>query len=295
MTIEKREQFNTMHGGAFEFFNAHPPGRGWSAFDVERVRAKKEAKFFVTSIWNFGGPRGRGYERANFAIRRDKSDGTFWYKFSNPYKMDGSGRKTPNTTWLAHWNALNIALSPDRNIEIIGFLKDRETQLCSLTNTFKCGLSHYRESDGAIWIQLHPQGEIGCGVGVFNREGLFSHLFLADIQKTFERQVLDASNLDAEKRAERLRLAPKKPETRAATTTVFIRNPDVVAEVLYRAKGVCQKCGKRAPFTRLANGEPYLEVHHRTRLADGGHDTVENAEALCPNCHRAKHFGIPDA
>ncbi|WP_414449152.1 HNH endonuclease [Burkholderia sp. 22PA0099] len=49
-------------------------------------------------------------------------------------------------------------------------------------------------------------------------------------------------------------------------------------------------CERPAPFRR-PNGSPYLEVHHRVRLADGGDDTVENAIALCPNCHREHHFG----
>ncbi|WP_413817679.1 HNH endonuclease [Pseudomonas viridiflava] len=33
-----------------------------------------------------------------------------------------------------------------------------------------------------------------------------------------------------------------------------------------------------------------MEVHHKIRLADGGLDTLENAVALCPNCHRATHY-----
>lgn len=37
---------------------------------------------------------------------------------------------------------------------------------------------------------------------------------------------------------------------------------------------------------------PTLEVHHLRRLADGGSDTVANAVALCPNCHREIHYGI---
>jgi 5-methylcytosine-specific restriction protein A len=32
-------------------------------------------------------------------------------------------------------------------------------------------------------------------------------------------------------------------------------------------------------------------VHHLIRLADGGDDTVDNAVAACPNCHRQRHFG----
>lgn len=33
-------------------------------------------------------------------------------------------------------------------------------------------------------------------------------------------------------------------------------------------------------------------MHHRRRLADGGEDTVANAIALCPSCHRERHYGI---
>lgn len=95
----------------------------------------------------------------------------------------------------------------------------------------------------------------------------------------------------AAERAARLRVAPKIPPQIEVMTTVFVRNPDVVAEVLLRAAGRCEKCGNPAPFTRKRDGTPYLEVHHWTPLAAGGEDTVENAGALCPNCHRQAHHG----
>jgi hypothetical protein len=71
----------------------------------------------------------------------------------------------------------------------------------------------------------------------------------------------------------------------------FIRNPNVVAEVLERASGVCEECSNPAPFIKASDGTPYLEVHHKIRLADGGDDTVDNAIAVCPNCHRKLHYG----
>uniref|UniRef100_UPI003D06D395 HNH endonuclease n=1 Tax=Alcaligenes faecalis TaxID=511 RepID=UPI003D06D395 len=64
-----------------------------------------------------------------------------------------------------------------------------------------------------------------------------------------------------------------------------------MAEVLERASGSCEACKEPAPFKRKSDGTPYLEVHHRIQLAHGGEDTVENAIALCPNCHRKAHFG----
>lgn len=65
-------------------------------------------------------------------------------------------------------------------------------------------------------------------------------------------------------------------------------NPDVVAEVLIRAKG---KCEKQAPFNGVSDGTLYLEVHHKIWLAKEGEDTIENAIAVWPNCHRELHFG----
>lgn len=60
---------------------------------------------------------------------------------------------------------------------------------------------------------------------------------------------------------------------------------DIVKE---RAKGICQLCSKPAPFFGK-NGEPFLECHHVVWLSRGGADEINNAVALCPNCHRKMH------
>jgi hypothetical protein len=111
--------------------------------------------------------------------------------------------------------------------------------------------------------------------------------FIAEFHRQIEHSYSDS---DAA-RLERLRKAPKEPEKTTLLTTGFKRNPDVVAQVLHQAKGICQLCHKEAPFFRLFDGTPYLEVHHWKPLADGGEDSLENAEALCPNCHKEAHFG----
>ncbi len=81
-----------------------------------------------------------------------------------------------------------------------------------------------------------------------------------------------------------------KPRVITSEAGQFLRDPSVKAWVLLKAGGVCECCGKNAPFNGIDN-EPFLEVHHLRHLADGGSDTVENAVALCPNCHREMHFG----
>jgi 5-methylcytosine-specific restriction protein A len=92
-------------------------------------------------------------------------------------------------------------------------------------------------------------------------------------------------------RARRLAAADPTPATMVVQTTVFVRNPDVVAAALVRAAGMCEGCMRPAPFLRRKDGKPYLEVHHRRPLAKGGKDTLDNAATLCPNCHRQAHHG----
>ena len=72
------------------------------------------------------------------------------------------------------------------------------------------------------------------------------------------------------------------------SATSFHRSVEVAEWVLKHARGTCELCGNPAPFVRVT-GEGYLEVHHVQPLAGGGPDTVENAVAVCPNCHRAAH------
>ena len=114
---------------------------------------------------------------------------------------------------------------------------------------------------------------------------------LAEIDRQFASDVEASWSLSDTERDARLSQASPFPEPIEVFTTVFRRNPDVVVEVLKRANGICERCGQNAPFTRRSDNSPFLEVHHRVRLADGGEDTPQNATALCPNCHREVHHG----
>jgi hypothetical protein len=80
------------------------------------------------------------------------------------------------------------------------------------------------------------------------------------------------------------------PRQVSRETQTYERDPLVRAFVLRRAKGKCECCGKDAPFVDR-DGEPFLEVHHIQPLAQGGGDVVDNAAAICPNCHRECHHG----
>ena len=118
-----------------------------------------------------------------------------------------------------------------------------------------------------------------------------AHEFELRFAQAVQRSLQESS---AARRA-RLKVADRIPKKIEATTAVFVRNPDVAAEVLAQAAGVCGVCKCPAPFVRKSGGTPYLEVHHKKQLANGGEDTVENAIAVCPNCHRQAHYGAQSA
>jgi len=82
-----------------------------------------------------------------------------------------------------------------------------------------------------------------------------------------------------------------KPATRPRSTTEFVRNPYVVAAAILRSKGLCEMPGCKHALFKRDDGSPYLEVHHIIPLAEGGDDTLRNAAALCPMCHREAHHG----
>lgn len=110
------------------------------------------------------------------------------------------------------------------------------------------------------------------------------------VKTEFEKAVETALKQTSIKRRETLATVSTTPERVLVSTYAFKRNPLVVAEVLSQAKGKCQNCLLDAPFKR-EDGTPYLEIHHVEWLSKGGEDSVENAIALCPNCHREAHYG----
>jgi predicted HNH restriction endonuclease len=94
-----------------------------------------------------------------------------------------------------------------------------------------------------------------------------------------------------EKIGDRVPNGQRAPNKCTTSQETFIRDAAVVAYVLGVANGSCECCSEKSPFIK-SNGEPYLEVHHVRHLAKDGSDTISNAIAICPNCHRELHFGI---
>ena len=121
---------------------------------------------------------------------------------------------------------------------------------------------------------------------------------LEDERIDFQQKIESSQALNLNERLEQItKSANVMPKLKKEIIFSYSRNPNVVAQALFRAQGKCEKCGKNAPFRRKSNGTPYLEVHHKIPLSeqinnDSNLDTLENVVALCPNCHRKAHFGL---
>ena len=109
-----------------------------------------------------------------------------------------------------------------------------------------------------------------------------------ELERVFKDEFKESRQLTLEELKDRANKTAKHPGSREATSRVYQRSPYVVDFTLRRANGTCELCEQLAPFNK-PSGEPYLEVHHIHHLADGGEDAIENAVALCPNCHRMIH------
>jgi 5-methylcytosine-specific restriction enzyme A len=141
----------------------------------------------------------------------------------------------------------------------------------------------HQESNGSKWFELERRN--------LTLESEVATLGVSAYERDLNDRLSQSHQDDSEARRKRLLSAPPLPNKVSVQSEAYVRNTDVIAEVLARAHGICESCSQPAPFTRRSDGTPYLEVHHRIRLADDGEDTIENAIALCPNCHRKAHYG----
>ena len=110
----------------------------------------------------------------------------------------------------------------------------------------------------------------------------------AELKRVSETRAAKLSSLTLSELRRRAGSAKKKPQKRKTSTNQLVRDASVVAYVKKAAEGVCDLCEQQSPFTNK-QGHPYLECHHVIRLADDGDDAIDNAVALCPNCHRKMH------
>lgn len=172
----------------------------------------------------------------------------------------------------------NRAIINSNDIPIYVFIK--EGTVCKLEGIFEY-IEYVTEENDRKWFRLKKKDISKINKIVTSEQ----------YNKEIESSIKESLKLSDEALSERIK-ANVKPEVITTVSKTYKRNPDVVVATLRRAKGYCEKCGCKAPFIRKSDNTPYLEVHHKVALSEGGFDDLNNTIAVCPNCHRELHFGI---
>jgi 5-methylcytosine-specific restriction protein A len=177
----------------------------------------------------------------------------------------------------------NKAIIDNPNVPIVAFVREAKRKPFIFHGIFRYqSILHEDEGKKAFVLTKH------------NGDNFNIMVESSYVAESLAESVAESISSARAQRLQRLAKAPRVPVAFQVVSTAYNRNADVVAEVLFRAEGVCEGCNLPAPFLRRRDSTPYLEVHHLIPLAMRGEDTVENALALCPNCHRQRHFGPQD-
>ncbi len=153
---------------------------------------------------------------------------------------------------------------------------------------------------GRVRLANPPYREVQTDIEGKSRDVWMFPLKLVDNKKPFpipeslfksknEQRTKQARKLSFPELKKRAETAPKNAGTRDVVTTQYDRNQSVVEFVKKIANGICDLCRNAAPFINKKS-VPFLECHHIEWLTKGGSDTIDNAAALCPNCHRKMHI-----
>ncbi len=144
----------------------------------------------------------------------------------------------------------------------------------------QCAANTLRQFGSRVRLRSTPAGHYPPGACTASQ---------AILRPVAENQTLRRSARSCKRKVSRLshqafQIRSKSPRLRCPTFEI----PKIRAWVAELAKGICEGCGQKAPFE--VDGLPFLEVHHVKHLAQQGSDSITNAVALCPNCHRRCHF-----
>lgn len=176
---------------------------------------------------------------------------------------------------IMHQNVIDtLPYLEEANRRFISYAISNTVQLPSMSRAHSPGFISYLSSY--------------CSKQVPNPEYVVSEKNYYLIQEAKEK---DAKKLTISELKDKIRNNPKAPKRMDVATSKFERNPYIAEYVKRIANGICQDCLQPAPFVNKSTNEPFLEVHHIDPLSNGGMDTIENTIAICPNCHRKRHYG----
>lgn len=118
-----------------------------------------------------------------------------------------------------------------------------------------------------------------------------SEVFSAEVEKLISCSLDKLMTAYDQQHIKPMAVNDSKPKIRVGRTTLYDRNPLVVAIAKVRASNKCEIPTCTNEMFINSSGSPYCEVHHIIQLSQGGVDEIENVVCLCPAHHREAHYG----
>ncbi len=158
--------------------------------------------------------------------------------------------------------------------------------------------------DRAVWSEFFDVGTGGLDAAAISAE--YQRLWIepdekSEVDERTEREHVEEAAQEFQRKSLEELLdryartrsgSDQKPRPRRARSTVYERDPLVVAIARARSGFRCEVPGCRSELFLTPDGTPYTEVHHIRSLADGGDDTIENVACVCVSHHREVHLGM---
>lgn len=175
----------------------------------------------------------------------------------------------------------------------IGILGSENGQLSvSYYNSLREGAGRTPETrmgkEIVAWVEI---GDL-LTIGRIGHEAFFAkekHNAAEPLADELGRQL--AKSVDPAKLIAKAKLRTGPPPKRTRQISDFVRDPYIIAAALARAQDQCEIPNCTSQLFQRDDNRSYLEVHHIVPLGEGGDDSLINAAALCPSCHRELHFG----
>lgn len=242
-------------------------------------------------------PRGGGGHAEKGEVENFKRRGRFLYGYvrAGPRAIIDITRlgAEPGKEYVDNVDVVWIAPSREGGRDVVGWYRDarvyRKLQRHRMKGRSRSCPYHVRAREGhclephrrTFNIQYATKRSGGPGRGVWYADSPYGHKVTEGVRGLFNGDI---------PRMERPPIGTRRPKKMERKIVDISRDEKVHGYTLEQANGRCEYCRKDAPFKR-PDGQPFLEIHHVKRLADGGQDVVCNAVALCPNCHREAHYG----
>lgn len=189
-------------------------------------------------------------------------------------------------------NEINLHDKDSKNNFLIAITLSRPSAPL-LKLSWKEDFGKYLKKNFKNWSSVKPNQKITEMKLVLKKLTDYKYMFYFLDESDLENNLINFEKKVSSELSKPIIVKPKgiaKPSRKKQYSYTILRDAKVKAWILKNSSGNCEACGKKAPFQK-DNGEPYLEVHHLKRLSDGGSDTISNAIAVCPNCHRNLHLG----